>query len=221
MSTIEEKRAQQLAFINRLYDETEGYSMQTVSMWDIGNALGWDSRTTEQVVEYLANEGMIEITAMGGEISITHSGVQQTKAARSHPTQDTQYFPPFYVLSGDFSGSNINIGSTLHDVSQSIGALPGLDEAHKQELEILVQDLGELLNSVPAERSEEAEAVAWAAEQVVTSVSTEKPNKVRVEITKDGLLKAAQNVAAVTPAIVAVAERIAAVIERRITGGQL
>lgn len=107
---------------------------------------------------------------------------------------------------GDFQGANIK--STLMDVNQTINNIPNVDQLNKDKLKILMEQLQEALGQVPQENAEEAEAVAEIAKALIESVSKEKPNKAMVEITGEGLKKAAKNIASVTPIVLPIAIEI-------------
>lgn len=113
-----------------------------------------------------------------------------------------------YNLSGDFRGAILNIKSTLRNVQQSIGEIPTADEAAKQELHRLIEELNQALEQVPPEKEEDAEAVAQTAEALVESAKAEKPNKTMIQITGEGLKQAAKNLAEVTPAVLSIASQI-------------
>jgi hypothetical protein len=113
-----------------------------------------------------------------------------------------------FDLSGDFRGAILNIKSTLTDVQQSVGKIPSADESTKQELESLVEALKQALEAAPAEKQEEAQAVAESAKMLVETAKTEKPNRTMIEITGEGLKKAAQNLAEVMPSVVGIATQI-------------
>ncbi len=119
-----------------------------------------------------------------------------------------------FTMSGDFRGANINIKSTLTNVTQTIGTLPTDDSSAKDELERLIQELNDALQQVPDDKAEEAEAVAKSAELLVKTAAEEKPNKTMVQITGEGLKQAAQNIAAVIPAVVTIATQIVAAIAK-------
>lgn len=68
-------------------------------------------------------------------------------------------------LSGNFSGSILNLKSTLTNVSQSIGASPHGDAAAKAELQVLIEQLSAELQKAPADKTSDAEAVAETAKQ--------------------------------------------------------
>jgi hypothetical protein len=113
-----------------------------------------------------------------------------------------------FNLSGDFRGAILNIKSTLTNVQQSVGEIHTEDESSKRELESLIEALKQTLESAPAEKQEEAQAVADSAKMLVDTAKAEKPNKTMIQITGEGLKKAAQNLADVTPAVVSIATQI-------------
>jgi hypothetical protein len=113
-----------------------------------------------------------------------------------------------FNMSGDFRGAFVNIKSRLENVSQTIGTLPDGDPSTKAELERLVEELNEALQQVPPDKAEDAEAVAQSAEALVETATQEKPNRTMVEITGDGLKKAAQNLANVMPTVLTIATQI-------------
>jgi len=114
-----------------------------------------------------------------------------------------------FTMSGNFSGAILNIKSTLANVAQSIGAAPHGDTTTKAQLQALIEQLSAELQKVPAAQADEAEAVAESAKAVIEQVSKAKPNKALVQIKADGLKQAAQNLAAVLPGVVLLAQQIA------------
>jgi hypothetical protein len=113
-----------------------------------------------------------------------------------------------FNLSGDFRGAIVNIKSTLRNVTQTVYALPNTDESAKVELTRLIEQLNETLQKVPAEKADDAEAVADAAKALVDAANKPKPNKATLQITADGLKKASENIAAVLPTVVGIATQI-------------
>lgn len=113
-----------------------------------------------------------------------------------------------FTMSGDFRGAVINIKSTLTNVRQSVGDMRNGDESTRKELEKLIGELSEALQSVPAGSQEDAEAVAETAKALVDAASAEKPNKTILQISGEGLKQAAQNLAAVMPSVVTIASQI-------------
>ena len=113
-----------------------------------------------------------------------------------------------FNMSGDFRGAMINIKSTLTNVQQSIGDIHSDDEATRKELETLIGQLSEALEKVPEGHQEQAQAVAETAKVLVDTAKAEKPNKTMLQISGEGLRLAAQNLAAVTPAVLNIARQI-------------
>ncbi|MCP5098577.1 MAG: hypothetical protein GY943_23755 [Chloroflexi bacterium] len=113
---------------------------------------------------------------------------------------------------GDARGAIVNIGSKLDNVQQTIGAIPHADEATKKELSQLMQQLQAELEKAPVEKAEAVEAVAEAAKDLVEKSAVAKPNKTSVQISGEGLKKAAENLAAVIPTVLKIAGQIVAAI---------
>jgi hypothetical protein len=113
-----------------------------------------------------------------------------------------------YNMSGDFRGAIINIKSTLTNVQQSVGEIHSNDEIARKELETLIGQLSEALQKIPAENQEQAQAVAETAKVLVDTAKAEKPNKTMLQISSEGLKRAAQNLAEVMPVIATIAGQI-------------
>jgi hypothetical protein len=109
------------------------------------------------------------------------------------------------------SGSILNIKSTLEQVTQTIGAMPG-DATRKAELQQLIAELQAELARAPAAQQGEAEAVAELAREAVEKAAKDKPNKTSIQITAEGLKKAAETLAGVLPSVVTIAGKIATLI---------
>ena len=113
-----------------------------------------------------------------------------------------------FNMSGDFRGANIIIKSTLRNVQQSVGEMRTDNPSAKAELQALIAQLNETLQTAPPEKSEDAEAVAQTAKMLVETAKDEKPNQTSIKITGEGLKQAAQNVADVLPTVVTIATQI-------------
>jgi hypothetical protein len=124
-----------------------------------------------------------------------------------------------FHFDGDFRGSILNIKSTLRDVQQSVGNIPTGDEETRQELQQLIEALTVALENVPPEKDEDAQAVAETAKVLVETATAEKPNKTMINITGEGLKRAAQNVAEVAPTVIGIASQIVMAV-MKITGRQ-
>jgi ElaB/YqjD/DUF883 family membrane-anchored ribosome-binding protein len=120
--------------------------------------------------------------------------------------------PDNITMSGDFRGAIINIKSTLTNVQQSVGAMATEDLEARKELEKLIGQLSDALQKVPEGHKEDAQAVADITQTLVDSAKAEKPNKTTLQITGDGLKKAAENLAEVLPAVLPIATQIVAAV---------
>ena len=124
--------------------------------------------------------------------------------------------PDEFNMSGNFQGSILNIKSTLSNVQQSVGAIPTTDAAARNELSGLIQQLTDVLQKIPAEQQEVAQALAETTQALVNAAKEPKPNHTMVEITGEGLLKAAQNLAKVAPLVLPLASQIVETVTRMI-----
>lgn len=119
-----------------------------------------------------------------------------------------------FSMSGDFRGAIINIKSTLTNVQQSVGEIRTDDLDGRKELEKLIGQLNEALQKTPVEKQEDAQAVAETAKALVDVAKAEKPNKTMLQITGEGLKKAAQNLADVLPVVLPIAGQIVATVTK-------
>jgi hypothetical protein len=113
------------------------------------------------------------------------------------------------VTNTNIIGSNVNINSTLVNVTQSIGAMPHADEATKKELEKVVTALFEQLKNVPADKKEIAEAVSAQTGAVVEIAKQSSPNKSYLRMAMDTLKSGAQTLKDVAPVVSLVASFVA------------
>ncbi len=121
MLSIEEKKEKRLKMFKKIFEKTGDDEYEWVNMWEIGEELGFDRETTEQITEYLAAEGLIAFRGLGGTIGITHYGIKQMEQALEHPNQASRYFPPVNIINiGTMSNSQIQQGSTQPAQVQSI-----------------------------------------------------------------------------------------------------
>lgn len=214
MSTIDEKRKLRFQFLNLVYEKTEGSKYQTVNIFEIGKELGWDENATDLIVQYLEGESLVK-HEMGGYIIITHKGVKEIEEALTNPKTSTTYFPPIInIMSGDFRGAILNVDTELNNSSQNIGDTFNTNENISNELHQLLEEFKQALLKVPTEKANESEAATWAAETLIKERTSGNKNPAKIEITKEGLRKAANNIASVTPTVLLIAEKIISALER-------
>jgi hypothetical protein len=159
-----------------------------------------------RVVSLMFKTASLAPPQIAGPGNITHIGKQIIIQGDAQMSGDT------FDMSGNFSGAIVNIKSKLENVTQTVNNMPNADSSEKQELQALIEQLQAELEKAPPELASEAEAVAQTTEVLVEAASAEKPNKTMIEITGEGLKKAAENIAAVMPTVLPIAMKIVATI---------
>jgi small GTP-binding protein len=119
-----------------------------------------------------------------------------------------------FHMSGDFRGAILNIKSTLDHTIQTINNLPQANDAERQALQELFKQLQAELIKAPPELEQKAEAVSQTAKALIDTANTEKPNPTMIQITGEGLKKAAENIAAVMPTVLLIATQIVTAVSR-------
>jgi len=114
--------------------------------------------------------------------------------------------------SGNFSGSNINLKSSLMQVSQAIGTLPGLDESGRRQLSDLLAELADALAQTPPERAQEAAAVAALTADLVDKARATPPNPPLLRISAEGVLKAAKSLAETAAPVLKILDQVVGVL---------
>jgi hypothetical protein len=140
----------------------------------------------------------------------TVHGDQYNAAGNMHLNkQDTIHHGDVY--SGDFQSAILNVRSTLTNVTQVIGAIPHASEGEKQKLEALMKQLTttleQILQSHP-EAQEEVETVAETAKVLIEGAKEDAPKRGFLKITGEGLIKAAENLAKLTPPVLAISKQL-------------
>lgn len=182
---------------------------------EIAGKLGIAIQQVRDYLDLLQEKGYVDLAK-------TFGGYSANTTARARlALQDPDVLSPdtlqtSIVLSGDFHNSILNIDSTLTNLSQSID-LRNADPTATREIKELIEKLNDVLKQVPSENIEDAEAVAQAAESLIDAATKQKPNKVTVEITKEGLLKAARNIALVMPTVRAIATQLVELIQKLVS----
>ena len=103
---------------------------------------------------------------------------------------------------------NINIGSYLENVTQTINASSSLQPEKRQELAALVQELKGALEPVSKTNPEDSARVAETLELAVKEATKAKPNPGFLKITAEGLKEAANALKDVAPAVLAVTGKV-------------
>lgn len=116
------------------------------------------------------------------------------------------------TISGNIQNSNLNIKSTLTNVQQTINAAADADASSREQLQALVAQLQQALEGLPMEQQEQGEAVALSAQALVENSRAAVPNKTLLEISAQGLKKAAESLSAAAPGVVSLAAQIASAV---------
>lgn len=116
-------------------------------------------------------------------------------------------------IGGSNIGGVISTGdhANIRVHNENVGNLPG-EQSDKEKIEALVKQLNELLEKVPAEKREEAEAVAGLGTQLIEQASAEKPNKTLLQISANGMIEAAKGLAGVVPSAITIVKDIAGLV---------
>lgn len=73
----------QAQFLNRLHELSAGDPSVQVSMFNIGDELGWDRDATSRAAEELIGAGLVEVRTLSGGIAITEAGVGEAAGSQS------------------------------------------------------------------------------------------------------------------------------------------
>jgi hypothetical protein len=169
---------------------------------------GWNEKQYIQAAQELADKNMVTGDYADGnpffQISVTSSGREVVRNNFRLPSREIS------EIHVDIRGGNniVNVNSILSSVQQTIQANTFLDLSEREKLEQLLSDLEYELKNIPPENADEAEAVAETAKGLIEKATKEKPNKPLVQISADGLKKAAENIAVITPKVLVAAQAI-------------
>jgi hypothetical protein len=89
---LRKRQEHRYRFLRALYDATRGSTSAFLNMWELGESLDLSRQETNDVENYLGAERLLKPMALGGEISITHAGVQEVEASIERPDDDTDHF---------------------------------------------------------------------------------------------------------------------------------
>lgn len=140
---IDEIRKKRFQFLNALFEETNGSRVETVSVFELGNKLGFSREESDQISDFLSGEGLLEFVAFGGQASITHTGIVQIENALAKPKEETRYFPPVnYIHVENMSNSQIQQGTdnstqVFNYSSEKLDAIVELTKSIKHQIDKL------------------------------------------------------------------------------------
>lgn len=189
--TVAEHRRRRLEFVTRLYEETEGRTLNVVSVDEMAAELGWSDAEASAVVEYLDAEGLIE-HQMGNQASITHNGIVEVEEALENPTRPTEHFPAvnLVLVQGSVVGSQIQAGAAGSEQYQEVRLL--------QEREGITQFLTEFRNVLATATLGDEDRAAANADiaSVEAQLASPHPNEAMVREGLRSLRSVAENLVA-------------------------
>jgi hypothetical protein len=118
---------------------------------------------------------------------------------------------------GTITGSNVNIASTLTDVTQAIGGLSNADQSTKEELTKLVAQLNAELQKLSTEkpdRKDQIEAVTVSTSELIEKAKQDKPNRTLLQGAIDAVKSIAKTLGDVAPAVLSTVTTIAGIIAK-------
>ncbi|GAB4195894.1 MAG: hypothetical protein OHK0022_12900 [Roseiflexaceae bacterium] len=167
-------------------------------------------------LEKLEEMGYIRIHRyLGGHFSvrITPNGALYLRDLKFEAPQNQAY----QININDVHGSIVNIASSLQGTVQYINLPSVIDKNEENEFKTLIDQLSQTLAAADPQKvtPDDVEAVADSAKDLTEAISKkEKPNKLRVQITGEGLQKAASNIANTLPEVIPIVTQIVASVQR-------
>lgn len=123
---------------------------------------------------------------------------------------DEQNKPSIHI-GGNVSGQNVLIGSTqtVHgDLTITVGAMPAASEDVREALKQQIAELMAELEATPADQTDAVTEIKMAMEDAVAEADKPQPDKKRLQIRGEALVKAAKNLAKVAPIVVKIAKTL-------------
>lgn len=165
--------------MHALYEETGGSEMKWPNMWQLGEKLGFDKELTENIVEYLVGEFLIQYQALGGAIGITHYGVREVEEALENPNQSTEHFAPLATVNIiHVAGSMVN--SQVQQSSAGSMQIATINSNQLADLKEIIANLRDIIrneNLTPDQKDELSTEIETLAVQ--SKASKPKPQRIK------------------------------------------
>lgn len=140
---LNELKKKRFLFLKMLYEVTGGDRFKGVSQEDMASELGLDKQIANNIVDYLADEGLIKRLTMHA-IGITHEGVVEMEAAISNPEEPTEHFLPVNIINvGQMVNSNI-----MQDSSHSIQNVNIVSSIQRDDVKKFLAELKENMQNL-------------------------------------------------------------------------
>lgn len=143
---INQKEKNRFLFLELIYKSSNGNTDVGFSVSDLGTELCLDQSETQNIVNYLLKERLVEY--LGTAICITHDGVKEIEYALKNPDKPTEHFLPINIINntmniGNVSHSNLQQGTTNSTINShfNINKISELDNIIK-EIKNIQENLG-------------------------------------------------------------------------------
>lgn len=91
---VDKIRYKRFLFLKNLYDKSNASSSKFVSKLEITRDLNIKEEDTQEIMQYLNNEGLIQnLTLSPIQMMISHQGIKEVEDSLSNPTVATSHFP--------------------------------------------------------------------------------------------------------------------------------
>lgn len=182
MTTIEEIKRKRFQFLLRLYELTEGDEHKFVSMWEIGQELGFQVDLTQKITQYLTGEGLIKFQAIGGIIGITHWGVREIERALSNPDEPTTHFLPVSTI--NIVSVERMIDSQIQQAGSKSTQVVTICEERLEELKEIIQLLKDSVDQLGLSLLQKSDLQAEIHTIEAQMLSSKPKNKIITECLK-------------------------------------
>ena len=117
-----------------------------------------------------------------------------------------------FIRTGDINHANVNLKSVLKEVTQSVGSISDEGGIDKAALQAEINRLAVALELVKQELADPAQVMTTQVKNLVDEAAKPKPSLFNMEISRDGMKKAAEALRDVVPIAWEVAVKIAEIL---------
>ncbi len=155
MVDITSSKKKRFDFLSTLFDETDGNPLRLSTKEEIAGKLKLDPQETDDVMWYLIQEGLIDVTTTS--VSISHKGRKEIEAAREHPEEATEHFPPNVMFIGSIGTM---IDSQLLQSSPGATQLNIITSENRSTIEEVISELTDHMSDLKLDPEQESDLQA-------------------------------------------------------------
>lgn len=185
-------------FLHLLYEQSNGSEQIWFDMWEVGNELELDQTETQDIVQYLQGEYLIEARGMGGSIGLTHAGIKEVEQALENPDQPTEHFLPINIINiQSMQNSTLQQGTNNSTVNFQI------DQTGMNGIDAIISKLGEIKDALSLTSEQRAELTS-EIQTIQSQRSSPKPKSIIIRESLKTIRTLMECVTgnAITPAII-------------------